>query len=116
MAYDEIHAERVRDALVAVPGITERKMFGSLGFLLNGHLTVGVGDGRDGSIIMVRIGKEAEEAALKVKGASITDMGGREMHGWIDLTPDAVATEDDLQKWMDLATKYVLSLPPKSGK
>lgn len=115
MPYLEGYAARVRNALAGVDGVTEKKMFGSLGFLLNGHLTVGVGDGKDGNVIMVRVGKDGEDEALKFPGASTTIMRGRPMHGWIDLTPEAVATDTDLSRWVDTAVGFVTTLPAKTG-
>lgn len=113
MAFDEIYAERVRNMLVEVPTVLEKKMFGSLGFMINGHLAIGVGDGSDGSILMVRVGKHAEDDALERPGASTTIMRGRPMHGWIDLTPAAVKADNALREWIALALSYVQSLPPK---
>lgn len=113
MAYLEEYADRVRIALRATESVIEKKMFGSLGFMVNGHLTIGVGDGADGSVLMVRIGKENEEDFLQDAGASISVMGKRTMHGYLDLTPSAVASEDDLQKWVDRAVSFVHTLPPK---
>ena len=113
MAYLEEYADRVRAALSSEPDVIEKKMFGSLGFMVNGHLTIGVGDGKDGSVIMVRIGKDTEPSALEHEGASTTVMGGRTMHGWIDLTPAAVADDASLEKWVDMAVSFVKTLPPK---
>lgn len=113
MAYDEEYADRVRIALIDTANVTEKKMFGSLGFMVNGHLTIGVGDGTDGSIVMIRVGKETEKSALQQPGASITIMRGKEMHGWIDLTPEAVNDQKDLQEWVNMAVSFVNTLQPK---
>lgn len=113
MAFSEEYAERVRLMLVQTPNVTEQKMFGSLGFMVNGHLTVGVGDGSDGSIIMVRVDKAAENAYLQEPGASTSTMGTKVMRGWIDLTPAAVESDESLQKWISRAVSYVTTLPPK---
>lgn len=114
MAFDEKFAHRVKNLLADEPNVTEQKMFGSLGFMVNGHLTIGVGDGSDGSILMVRIGKDSESAALEHPGASTTIMRGRPMSGWIDLTPEAVSTDQQLQTWLDMAITFVRTLPPKA--
>jgi TfoX/Sxy family transcriptional regulator of competence genes len=113
VAYIEEVADRVRIALRDTPNVTERRMFGSLGFMVNGHLTIGVGDGSDGSVVMVRVGKEAEKRALQHPGASTTIMRGKEMHGWIDLSPEAVDDDADLEGWVDMAISFVSTLPPK---
>lgn len=113
MAYLDEYADMVRVALRDTDNVIEKKMFGSLGFMVNGHLTIGVGDGSDGSVLMVRVGKEWASEALKKSGASTSVMGGREMPGWIDLAPEAVAHEDSLQEWVDLGVTFVCTLPPK---
>lgn len=115
MAYLEDYAERVRLALVTVPNVHEQKMFGSLAFMVNGHLTIGVGDGKDGSVIMVRVGKDAADACLSEPGASTTVMGKKQMHGWIDLTPEAVASDESLDRWVMRAVTFVEQLPPKGS-
>ena len=43
MAYDEALAARVRDLLEGEPGITEKRMFGGLAFLVDGHMSVAAG-------------------------------------------------------------------------
>ena len=42
MAYDERLAERIRDVINARPGVVERKMFGGMGWMINGNMAVGV--------------------------------------------------------------------------
>lgn len=59
MAYDEDLADRVRTALPAGADVTERKMFGGLAFLLNGHMFAGI----VGHELMVRLGYQAAQQA-----------------------------------------------------
>ena len=54
MAYDEDLAARVRAALGAREELTEKKMFGGLGFMLNGNMCVGVTN----DDLMVRVGAD----------------------------------------------------------
>ena len=60
MAYDEVLAERVRDLLAAREGLTERKMFGGIGFMLGGNMACGVSSGGD---LIVRVDPEDYERA-----------------------------------------------------
>lgn len=115
MAYIKEYADRVRAALAETPNITETKMFGSLGFMINGHLTIGIGDGKDGSVIMVRVGKTHAETFLQEHGATASVMGQREMLGWIDLTENAVQSEEALRTWIDRGITFIRSLPPKDS-
>lgn len=113
MAYIEEYADRVRVALRDEANVTEQKMFGSLGFMINGHLTVGIGDGKDGSVMMVRVGQDAETECLQQPGASTSIMGKKVMHGWIDLTPEAVGSDESLETWIARGVSFVEALPPK---
>jgi TfoX/Sxy family transcriptional regulator of competence genes len=108
MAYDAELAQRVRDRMIAVAGVSEKKMFGGLAFLTSGNMTVGVyGDG-----LIARIDPEAMDAALAEPGVRHFDMGGRPMRGWILVASD-VLPDDELERWIDRARRYVATLPPK---
>jgi TfoX/Sxy family transcriptional regulator of competence genes len=107
MAYDETLADRVRDRLAALPGVTDKRMFGSLAFLTEGRLTVAVA----GDDLMVRVGPEATEEALAQPGTRLMEMGGRRMRGWV-LVDGAELEDDVLTGWLDRARTFVATLPP----
>ncbi|MFI7546615.1 TfoX/Sxy family protein [Actinoplanes sp. NPDC049599] len=107
MAYDETLADRVRDRLADLPGVTDKRMFGSLAFLTDGRLTVGV----TGDDLMVRVGAEAADQALTQPGTRLMEMGGRRMRGWIRV--DGAELDDDvLTAWLERARAFVATLPP----
>jgi len=107
MAYDEALAERVRDRLTDLPGVTDKRMFGSLAFLSDGRLTVGV----TGDDLMVRVGPDAADEALTLPGTRLMEMGGRRMRGWGRV--DGAELDDDvLTGWLDRARAFVATLPP----
>ncbi|MEV4636829.1 TfoX/Sxy family protein [Actinoplanes sp. NPDC049548] len=108
MAYDEALAERVRDLLAPLPGVSDKRMFGGLAFLTDGNLTVAL----MGDDLMVRLGRDAAEQALTRPGARPCDIGGRLMRGWV-LVDGAVLDDDVLAGWVDLARSFVSTLPPK---
>jgi len=101
-------AELLREALQSRSGITEKKMFGGICFLMNGNMLCGTGEDR----VMFRVGKDLEAEAVARAGAQAMEMGGRKMGGlvWVEL--DA-AVEAGLDNWISLANKFVGSLPPK---
>jgi TfoX N-terminal domain len=105
MPYDEALAGRVRDQLAGEPGLTERKMFGGIAWMLGGNLAVGV----RGEDLMVRVGPEGAGAALEHPHARQSYMGDREMKGWI-----LVAPADDLADWVRRGAEYARSLPAKA--
>lgn len=108
MAYDEALAERIRDRLAELPGVTDKRMFGGVAFLTEGNMTVGV----TGDDLMVRVGPDATDEALAQPGARIFDMTGRPMRGWI-VVDGAELDDDALTEWIERARAFVATLPPK---
>ncbi|MGH3651184.1 MAG: TfoX/Sxy family protein [Acidimicrobiia bacterium] len=109
MAYDAQLADEVRTHIGTRPGLTEREMFGGIAFMVNGNMAVGV----SGDELMVRVGKEAHDEAVARRGARTFDMGARSMRGWINVAPDGLRSEDELQAWVELGVAYAESLPSK---
>lgn len=108
MPHDPHLAERMRAALKARRGITEKKMFGGYCWMLRGNMLCGVEVGR----YMFRVGKESESEALRRPGASPMDITGKPMRGFVWVRADR-AENAELQAWIDLAARYVAALPPK---
>jgi len=120
MAYDETLAERVRKALAKRKGVTEKKMFGGLAFMLRGHMCCGVLKDE----LMLRVGAEQAEKALRraesarrAKQTAATtrpmDFTGKPMKGMLFVLPDGMKTAAALKKWVDMATNFVSALPKK---
>ena len=109
MAFDEALAERIRRGLARKRGVEEKKMFGGVGFLLNGNLLVGVWK----DSLIVRLGPEAGEEALKEAHVSEFDITGRAMKGWVLVAPEGVEADDQLKGWLQRAVKFVGKLPAK---
>jgi len=109
MPYDDVTAERVRVALAPRPGITERKMFGGLAFLLRGHMVCGV-LGRD---LVLRLGDDGAARALARKHARPMDFTGRPLRSMVYVAPAGFKTEGRLRRWLEAALDHVETLPPK---
>lgn len=109
MAYDEKLADRVREVLARRRGVTEKKMFGGLAFMVNGHMTCGV----LGEDLMVRVGPDAYEAALKRVGCRPMDFTGRAMKGMVYVSPRGHRRKSSLEAWVNRGLSYARSLPPK---
>jgi TfoX/Sxy family transcriptional regulator of competence genes len=97
MAYDEALADRVRALVEAEPELTEKRMFGGLAFLINGHMSVVV-RGKGG--LMVRVDSASLAKALGEPGAAEAVMRGRVMTGWVIVEPSAVDKAADLRRWV----------------
>lgn len=109
MAYDEGLAALMRDDLAGEDGIAEKKMFGGVAFLLNGHMVCGVHSGG----AMFRVGKPNEAAARAIDGAGPMLFSGRQMGGMIDVTDEAMADDTRRGTWLAMALDHARSLPPK---
>ena len=107
MAFDAALVERVRDRLADRPGATDKRMFGTLAFLIDGNLTVCVVD----DDLMVRVGRDGTADALGRPGARQMDMTGRPMKCWVLV--DGAFLDDALTEWIDRASDFVHTLPPK---
>jgi TfoX/Sxy family transcriptional regulator of competence genes len=110
MAYDEALAARVRDALAGREAITEKQMFGGLGFLYHGNMCVGVSS--QGGLI-VRLGDEGDAYLSEPYVAPFSAGGGRTMTGWLLVEPEGVEETEELETWVDRAVGFTGSLPPK---
>jgi TfoX/Sxy family transcriptional regulator of competence genes len=97
VAYDEQLAERVRDQLAGVPGVTEKAMFGGLAFLVDGAMAVAASS-RGGLLVRADRARAAELLALP--GVQPSVMRGREMTGWLAVDAGAAATEEELAHWV----------------
>lgn len=113
MAYDEALAQRIRDRLGRRRGVSEKRMMGGLCLLVNGNMLCGIDRTRAGhDRLMFRVGKAREAEALARPGASIVEMGGRRMGGFVFV--DARSCDGDgLEAMMRLALSYVRTLPRK---
>ena len=112
MAYDEALADRVRELISARPEVSERKMFGSLCFLVGGNLAVCA---RKGGELLVRLDAEDAARAVTEDGVRQAEMGPRkrQMKGWVFVSADAVADDDKLTEWVEAGAAYAASLPAK---
>jgi TfoX/Sxy family transcriptional regulator of competence genes len=110
VAYDEDLADRIRERIASETAVTEMKMFGGLAFLVHGHMAVAA-SGQGG--VLVRVDPARSDALVASTKATIMEMRGRPMAGWLRIASADVATKRQLDKWVKLATAYARSLPPK---
>ncbi|MFG2334307.1 TfoX/Sxy family protein [Streptomyces sp. NPDC048604] len=109
MTYDEGLAQRIREELGERPGLTEKRMFGGLAFLLGGNMTVGV----VGDELIARVGPErAEEAPARPEGRPM-DFTGKPMRGWVTVGGPSLAEDRVLDHWITTAVGFASTLPPK---
>ena len=109
MAYDESLAARIRDWLGDAPGVTERKMFGGICFMVNGNMCAGVTKDR----LMARVGAPNYQEALKRPGAYEMEFTGRPMVGMVFVNAGDVASNATLTSWLEPCLTFASSLKPK---
>lgn len=108
MAYNLKLAERIRSELNGMP-FDEKKMFGGVGFLLNGNMACGVNKDN----LIMRVDPEKHSALLKKPHAKTFDLTGKPMKGWLVVEADGVKTAKQLSTWVKEGVKFALTLPPK---
>lgn len=111
MTFDTDLAERVRRLMLGVAGVTERRMFGGLAFLVHGHMSVTV---TSHGGLMVRVDRAEAARLIDQGGVEEVIMRGRRMPGWLWLTGDALGDDEDLQVWVNRSLDLVQALPPKT--
>ena len=109
MAFSEELAERIRQGLARRKGIEAKKMFGGVGFLLHGNMLVGVWK----DSLIVRLGPDEGDEALKEPHVKEFDITGRAMKGWVLVEPEGVEDDEQLKGWVQRAVKFVGKLPAK---
>ena len=109
MAFSEALAERIRQELARRKGIEQKRMFGGVGCLLNGNLLVGVWK----ESLVVRLGPDEGEAALREPHVKEFDITGKPMRNWVLVGPEGVQDDEQLKGWIERALKFVKALPAK---
>jgi TfoX/Sxy family transcriptional regulator of competence genes len=106
MAYDEALAKRVREVVGDKRGVTERKMFGGLAFMLRGNMFVGILEDR----LMARVGPQNYERALASPGAREMDFTGKPMRGYVFVDSSSVKSAGNLKHWVGLCADFAAKL------
>ena len=109
MAYDEKLADQIRKMLARHKGITEKKMFGGLCFMLRGNMCCGVDKDR----LVIRVGPQYYQKALSEPHARPMDFTGRPLRGFVFVSRGGYKTAPSLRKWLKRSADFALSLPPK---
>jgi hypothetical protein len=110
MPYEEKLADRLRELLVKEDGISEKKMFGGLAFLLCGNMAVSA-SGRGG--LLVRVDPAETEMLISLPHVELMEMGGRTMAGWITVAPEGIKGKQELAAWVKRGVGYAKTLPAK---
>ncbi len=110
MAYDHELADRIRHLIGSDPELTEKKMFGGLAFLIAGNMAIAA-SGQGGA--MIRVDPQESDALIAATNASMVEMRGQLMPGWLRVSSADLRTDDQLALWVKRGTAYARALPPK---
>ena len=110
MAYNLKLAERILAELNGIPFV-EKKMFGGVGYILNGNMACGI----LGEDMIVRVSVDEYETLLKRTHVKIFTMKGgpKPMKGWLMVEPEGCKTKKQLCAWIKKGVEFTLTLPPK---
>lgn len=100
---------RIRPFLKRRKGYSEKKMFGSVCFMIDGNMCVGPWKGS----MIVRLDKSKHDETQSEPHVKPMDITGKVMKGWAIVEPPGIAADDDLKAWIDRGVKFARSLPPK---
>jgi TfoX/Sxy family transcriptional regulator of competence genes len=109
MAYSEDLVTRIRALLEDRVEVEEKKMFGGLTFMVNGHMACGVTN----DVLVVRVGADHYEEALRVPFARECDFTGRPLKGMVMVDRRGFDSPGDLLAWVDRGVRFARSLPSK---
>jgi TfoX/Sxy family transcriptional regulator of competence genes len=109
MPYDEGLAQRIREALGDLPGLSEKKMFGGMAYVINGNMACGVIKDE----LMVRVGSDGYEKSLSMAHTRRFDFTGKPLRGFIVVTAQGFEDDDALKKWVMKGVDFALSLAAK---
>jgi hypothetical protein len=110
VAFDEDLASRLRELVAGERGLTEKRMFGGLAFLINGNMAVSA-SGQGG--LLVRVDPAATAPLVRGSHVRRFEMRGREMDGWLRVDAEGVRTKRQLETWARRGVAYARSLPRK---
>ncbi len=112
MAFNEELANRVRMRLARVRGVSEKKMFGGLCFLINGNMALGLLN----DDLMVRVGADSYEKLLAEPHVRKMDFTGKPMKGFLYVGSKGSDSNENLKKWVSEGIAFARSLPAKEKK
>jgi len=110
MAYDQELPVRIRQLIGSDPELTEKTMFGGLAFLIGGNMAIAASSG---GRAMVRVDPTQWDALVAMTNATLMNMRGRDMPGWLRISSGDPRTDHQLAHWIEIGTGYARSLPPK---
>jgi TfoX/Sxy family transcriptional regulator of competence genes len=112
MAADNDLIERLRKSLRGESGLSERRMFGGVAFMLHGNMCCGVTK----DLLVLRLGAPGVATALKRRHTRVMDFTGKPITRMVYVKSPGTRADGDLREWVQEAVRFVRTLPRKSDK
>ena len=109
MAYNEKIETRIKKLVYGWKNTDSKKMFGGICHLLNGNMFCGVHK----DFLILRLGREKAENAMKSPHVRPFDITGKPMKGWVMVAEGGFKSDKELKNWLDQTRKFVDTLPAK---
>ena len=102
MAFSEKLSDRIREALINVPLVEEKRMFGGICYMVDGKMCVGVVKDE----MMCRIDPGIYDQALGKRGCREMDFAGKPMEGYVYVNDEGMQTNEQFGYWINLCLEY----------
>ena len=112
MGYNRDLEDRIDNLIDRIGVIGKKRMFGGVGYLLNGNMCFGIHK----ESLVLRTSPEKAEELMTSEYFTPFNITGRPMKGWVLISPDAVETEDELLDMLKLGVRFVETLPDKAKR
>jgi TfoX/Sxy family transcriptional regulator of competence genes len=102
MAFNENLSDRIREALLDVPHVEEKRMFGGICYMVDGKMCIGVVNDE----MMCRIDPGICGEALSKRGCREMDFAGRPMEGFVYVSEEGMQSKEQFGYWINLCLAY----------
>ncbi|MEC8120743.1 MAG: TfoX/Sxy family protein [Pseudomonadota bacterium] len=106
--YDPGLAARLDEIMAGMLEMEVTRMFGGYGFLMNGHMCVGIWNDR----LVIRIGVDGWNSICAQPHVGPMDLTGKVMKGWAMVHPEGLSEDAELRRYVD----HVLRHPAAKGR
>jgi TfoX/Sxy family transcriptional regulator of competence genes len=94
--------KRVREALVDRVNLEEKRMFRGIAFMVDDKMCINVV--KDG--LMCRVDPEKHNELVQLPGCKALQMKGKDCKGYIDVSHDVLASDEQLGFWLELCLDF----------
>ena len=109
MGYNQDLEDKIDRLIDRLGDIIKKKMFGGVGYLINGNICFGI----QKESLVLRISQDKADELMKSEYFTPFDITGKPMKGWVLVSPDVLETDDELLEMLTLGVSFAETLPKK---